>query len=53
MGGRGEINGMRPTVGKGAEDKPRRCSGILRNGLEKGEDMRKDLKRAVAAWKDT
>lgn len=49
MGGRGEINGKQPTVGKGAEDKPRRCSGILRNGLEKGADMRKGLKRALGS----
>lgn len=36
-------------MGKGAEDKPRRCSGVLRNGLEKGAEMRKDGKRAVGS----
>lgn len=34
-------------MGKHAEDKARRCSNILRNGLEKGAEMRKDGKRAV------
>lgn len=49
LGGGGEIHGNQLTVGKGAEDRPRRCSGILRNGLEKGAEMRKDGNRAVGS----
>lgn len=36
-------------MGKGAEDKPRRCSSIWRNGLENGGEMRKDGKKAVGS----
>lgn len=52
QGGGGEIHAKLLAVGKDTEDKCRRCSGILRNGLERGMEMRKMRRGLWAAWRD-